>query len=199
MAEVLVLVEHADGTVKKVTLELLTAARGARRAGRGRGRRARHRRGAERHSWPSTARRRSTSPSPTTSTSYLVAPKATVLAGAGRAGVAGRGAASPPPGGQGDRRPAGGQDRHRRPHRRGRRSTPTARATQSIFGGAIIVKSKVTTGIADHHACGRTRVTPSRRRRRPQSRSRSSRSSDAAQGRPRSSTAWSRRRAPARS
>ena len=42
MAEVLVLVDSVDGTVKKATFELLTAAAVARRADRGRRRRARH-------------------------------------------------------------------------------------------------------------------------------------------------------------
>ena len=83
MAEVLVLVDHVDGAVRKTTAELLTI---ARRLGEpsavfigagvddGPGRR-----------WPSTARRRSTASTPPTLTDYLVAPKAEVLAAAGRA------------------------------------------------------------------------------------------------------------------
>ena len=80
MAAVLVLVEHAEGTVKKVTLELLTAARalgepvavvvGAPGSAAAAGRQARRvRRGDGR-----------TSRSPTTSTSYLVTPQVEVLA-----------------------------------------------------------------------------------------------------------------------
>ena len=78
---------------------------------------------------------------------YVVAPKAEVLAGlvaqkspaAVLLAATGRG--------QGGRRPAGGQDRLRRHHRRGRATAATGLvAEQSIFGGSIVVQSRVQHG-----------------------------------------------------
>ncbi len=79
MSEVLVLVDHVDGAVRKPTLELLTIARrlgepsavfigAGRRGGRGR-----------RVAEASTAPRRSTSSTTPRSSGYLVAPKAEAL------------------------------------------------------------------------------------------------------------------------
>ncbi len=69
MAEVLVLVDHIDGEIRKTTLELLTAARDAGRAVRGRRRAGGHRREAGGRAARATAPRRSTSPRPTRPTS----------------------------------------------------------------------------------------------------------------------------------
>ena len=121
MAEVLVVVEATPAVgVKKVTLEMLTH---------------RPRR------WASRARSCSAAPArPPRSTDklgeygaakiyaaegdeidgYLVAPEGDRAGRAGQAGAAGRRAARLHPGGQGDRRPARGQARQRRAHRRGR-------------------------------------------------------------------------------
>ena len=111
MAEVLVLAEHtADGEVKKVTLELLTAARrlgtpsvvwtgpGAEAAA---GRLGEF--GAEKVYAADSA----------DFADYPVAPAAELLAQLVAAGVAGGGAGRRDDGGQGDRRAAGGQDRAR--------------------------------------------------------------------------------------
>ena len=147
MAEVLVLVDHADGEVKKVTTELLTLARRARRAVRG-------------------VRRRPASTPPRRRSPQYGAAKVYVAEDAeldgvprrpeGRgAGEAGRPTASPAAvlvavqrRGQGDRRPAGDQDRLRCAHRRHRRRRRggSVTAEQPVFGGATVVRSKVTTG-----------------------------------------------------
>ena len=111
MAEVLVLAEHtADGEVKKVTLELLTAARrlgtpsvvwtgpGAQAAAARLGEY-----GAEKVYAADSA----------DFAIYVVAPAAELLAQLVAAGVAGGGAGGRDDRGQGDRRAAGGQDRAR--------------------------------------------------------------------------------------
>ena len=147
MSEILVLAAHDGESVKKVTLELLTLARrfgepaavwlgpGAEAAGSG---------------WPSTAPPRSTSPSGDDMTDYVAAPAAEVLAAlvaqaspaavlvpstaegkevAGLAVKIGSGVLTDAV----DLSPAGDG------------GAPVAE--QSIFGGAIIVKSRVSTGI----------------------------------------------------
>ena len=85
MAEVLVVVEHADGAVKKVTLRAADPGPRAGRAGGGGVRWTRQRRRAAPTSSPSTARRRSTPPSSEEIDGYLVAPKADRARRAGRA------------------------------------------------------------------------------------------------------------------
>ena len=145
MAEVLVLVDAADGTVKKATFELLTAARAL-------GEPAAVVLGA-----PGSASALKSQLAEYGAAKvyvaesddiagYCVAPKAEALA----AVVA---QASPAAvlvvlhrGEQGDRGAAGVQDRLRAAHRRGR-GRRRRRATQQIFGGAITVQSKVATGV----------------------------------------------------
>ena len=119
MAEVLVLAEHtADGEVKKVTLELLTAAR---------------RLGSPSVVWTGPgadaaaarlgeygAEKVYVADSPDFS-GYVVAPAAELLARAGGGQGAGGGAGRRDDRGQGDRRAARGQDRVRGADRRGQR------------------------------------------------------------------------------
>ena len=147
MAEVLVLVEHADGEVKKVTSELLTLARrlgepsavlvgtgsdaakaGARRVRRGEGLR---RRGAEISSITSSRRRPRCWPSswPTQSPGR----GAHRLARAEGKEVAGRLAIKT------------GSRRHHRRGRRRRRGRPAAPSSRSS-AASTVVQSKVTTG-----------------------------------------------------
>ena len=146
MAEVLVLVDHVDGEVKKVTLELLTA-RPPRSASRPRsfvGARLRRRAGRR---WPSTAPRRSTSPTTPRSTTTWSPRRPRCSRSWSRDSVAGRGPAPVHRRGQGDRRPAGGQDRLRPAHRR--RSTSTAERSPPRSRSSPARRScssKVTTG-----------------------------------------------------
>ena len=96
---------------------------------------------------PSTARRRSTSP---TSAGLRRLRRRPQGRGARRSWSADRSPAAVlvavDAGGQGDRRPARGQDRLRRAHRRRSGVDDDLVATQLIFGGAITVQSKVRTG-----------------------------------------------------
>ena len=126
MAEVLVLVDHVDGAVRKTTSELLTI---ARRLGEpsavfiGTGVRA----GRTRR-WPSSAPPRCTSSTTPAVAKYLVAPKAEVLAQLVEAASPAAVLDPVQRRGQGDRRPAVDQDLvgpdHRRRRRAGRRRRP---------------------------------------------------------------------------
>ena len=112
MSEVLVLVDHVDGKVRKPTYELLTIAKrlgepsavfiGRRRRRRCRGRRSK-KYGAEKVYVVDDAEIKG----------YLVAPKAEVAAAAGREDQPGRGADLLLRRGQGDRRSPRDQDRLR--------------------------------------------------------------------------------------
>ena len=149
MAEILVLVEHDGATVKKVTCELLTLARqfgepsavwiGAGAEG-----------GRERLAEFGAAKVYVADGGDIED--YVVAPKAEVLAGlVARQSPAAVFVAATPEGKEVGRA-AGGQDRLRRDHRRGRADPGDDGglvAEQSIFGGAIIVQSRVRTGTPD--------------------------------------------------
>ena len=146
MAEILVLVDHADGAVRKTTHELLTIARrlgepsavfigvrhrdGARVAAgvrRGEDLRARRRRPRRTTWWRRKAE----------ALAQLVEQARRPPCWCRRAG------------GQGDRGPAGGQDRLRADHRRGRRpgrGRTASVTTQSVFAGNFTVQARVTTG-----------------------------------------------------
>ena len=145
MAEVLVLVDHVDGEIKKVTYELLTAARalgepsavvvGA--AGTA-------------AKLPGVAGRYGAAKIYVVETDDASLPGHPEGRRAGRArgtDVAGRGADRRHGRRQGDRGPARRPPRLRPARRRRRTSTRTAPATQSIFGGAFVVEAKVATGI----------------------------------------------------
>ena len=123
MSEILVLVDHVDGAVRKTTHELLTI---ARRLGEpsavfigadvSSAEAALKQYGAEKVYVVDDADIKD----------YLVAPKAEVLAQLVEKTSPGRGADLLLRGGQGDRGPAGGQDRLRPDHRRRGRRPPTA-------------------------------------------------------------------------
>ena len=173
MAEVLVLVEHADGKVKKVTLELLTAARalgepvavvvGAP------GSRAPLMDTLAEYGAAKVVRR----PSPRTSTSYLVDPAGRGAGRAGRGRLAGGGAGrlTRP---RARRSPPGWRSRlgSGHPHRRGRRRRPTALGRpSSIFGGAVEREVQGDDRHPGRHRCGPTPSRPSRPPAPPRSRS----------------------------
>ena len=154
MAEVLVLVEHVDGAVKKVTYELLTLARPLGEPSRS-CRRARRRRragpaGRVRRGEGLRRRRRRARRLRRRAEGRAAGP-------ARRRGRPGRGADRQHRRGQGDRRPAGGQDRLRRDHRRRRRRRRAAPPTQSVFGGAIVVTLEGHARAPRSSRCGRTR------------------------------------------
>ena len=146
MAEVLVLVDHVEGKVRKTTSELLTIARrlgepSAVFVGTGfdAAKETLARFGAEKVY-------RVESPEVL---GHLVVPQAELLAQLVADKVAGRRARPVLPGGQGDRRPPRRQDRvgpdHRRRRRPGRRSGGVA-TTQSVFAGSYTVSATVTKG-----------------------------------------------------
>ena len=145
MSEVLVLVDHADGAVKKPTYELLTIAKrlgepsavfigsGAQGAEVAEKVKAY---GAEKVYVVDDAQIKG----------FLVAPKAEALQQLAQQTLA-RGDPDPVDHrGQGDRRPAGDQARVGPDHRRDRRGRRTARTTQSVFAGNYTVTAKVTHG-----------------------------------------------------
>ena len=145
MSEVLVLVDHVDGTVRKSTLELLTIARRLGEpaavfigSGVDTAREALAQYGAEKiylvdsaevSRLPGRAQGRGAGP-------------------AGGLGLAGRGADLVLDRGQGDRRPAVDQDRLRPDHRRRRRPgrPDGVQTTQSVFAGSYTVTATVTKG-----------------------------------------------------
>ena len=163
MAEVLVLVEHADGEVKKVTARAADAGPPARRAVRGGHRQRLRRREGSRS--PSTARRRSTSRTTPRCRRTSWRPKAErARRSSWPTGQPGRGAARRQRRGQGDRRPARGQDRLRRAHRRGRRHGRRRRDRRAV---GLRRLAPIVTLDGDAPArrsspCGRTRSPPSR-------------------------------------
>ena len=145
MSEILVLVDHVDGEVKKPTYELLTIAKrlgepsavfigDAGKSGDVAEKVKKY--GAEKVYVVDDAEIKG----------YLVAPKAEALQQLAEKTVARR---DPDPvlvRGQGDRGPAGDQARVRADHRRDRRAGGRACATQSVFAGNFTVTSKVTHG-----------------------------------------------------
>ena len=124
MSEVLVVVEHAGGAVKKVTLEMLTLARGLGTPAAVVFGAAGTAAGLTDKLGEFGAEKIYVAEGDDVD-GYLVAPKAAVLAKLIGEVVAGRRPARLHPGGQGDRRPGRGQARQRPAHRRARRSTPT--------------------------------------------------------------------------